>query len=269
MPRDMAMKRPHARVIRVVLQDNVPRRSGRAALHDLHVASLRVLLMGDSPIPGPHALGQNVEVVSVEMHRVGGREFVLHDETDGGVVGEVVDVPLRVVRVGDVALVGEDEERVVVVGAEGDAVHVEEVVARGVGAEGDGDFLRHGRVGGGGEGEERRGAGEGVVAAFAVVVGRGAGGGDGARVGFFVVDCCEGVGLFGQGAGGAVVGAHPDRGVGGAGGFDDDVCSLADAQGDHVGGVGFYRDEVVGYDGHLQAIDGEALKAFGAGVDES
>lgn len=126
-----------------------------------------------------------------------------------------------------------------------------------------------GGVGGGGEGVVWDCFFERVVDALAVIVDGGGGGGDGVWIGFFVVDCCKGFGLVGQGAGGGVVGAHPVGGVGSALGFDDDVGALADAECDHVGGVGFDGDEVVGHDGHGVAVDGEALETFSAGVDES
>jgi len=63
------------------------------------------------------------------MHGVRGAEFVVHYQADGGVVAEVVDVPLRVVGVGCIALVCEKEDRVLVVCAESLAIHGEEIVA--------------------------------------------------------------------------------------------------------------------------------------------
>lgn len=119
MPRDMAMERPHARIVREILQHDIPRSGRRAGLHELHVAALRVGLVHDGAVPGSDAFGQDVEVVSVEMHGVRGREGVFDDDADGGVGAEVVGVPLRVVGVGDVALVREDEHRVAVVKAGG------------------------------------------------------------------------------------------------------------------------------------------------------
>ena len=107
MPRDVAMERPHAGVVRLVLQHDVT-----VSLHELHVAPLRVLLVDDGAVPGPEALGQDVEVVAVEVHGVGGGEVVVDDYPDRGVVAEVVGVPLRVEGVRDVALVGEDEHGV-------------------------------------------------------------------------------------------------------------------------------------------------------------
>lgn len=52
----------------------------------------------------------------------------------------------RVVGIGCVPRCGEQEDGMVVVGAEGLFVHVPQVVVRGVGAEGDVDVLRGGGV---------------------------------------------------------------------------------------------------------------------------
>ncbi len=112
MPRDVAMERPHAGVVGEVLQHDVAWGGGGAGLDELDVAALRVLLVHDGAVPGADALGEDVEVVPVQVHGVGGGEFVLHDQPDRGVVAEVVGVPLRVIGVGDVALVREDEHRV-------------------------------------------------------------------------------------------------------------------------------------------------------------
>ena len=112
MPRDMAMERPHARIIRVILEHEIPRRASRAGLDNLDVATLGICLVDDCAVPGSDTLGQDVEIVAVEMHGVGGWELVLDDDADGAVGSEVVDVPLGVEGVGDVALVGEDEDRV-------------------------------------------------------------------------------------------------------------------------------------------------------------
>ena len=112
MPRDVAMERPHARIVSEVLQHDVAGGGRGAGLHELHVAALGVLLVRDGAVPGADALGQDVEVVPVQVHGVGGREFVLDDQPDRRVVPEVVGVPLGVVGVGDVALVREDEHGV-------------------------------------------------------------------------------------------------------------------------------------------------------------
>ena len=119
MPRNMAMQRPHARIIRLVLQHNIPGLTRRIihGLQQLHIAALRVDLL-DGAVPLAHALGDDPEIVPMKMHGVGDvvAEVVVDDDADGGVCAEVVDVPLGVVGVGGVALVGEGEDGVAVVG---------------------------------------------------------------------------------------------------------------------------------------------------------
>ena len=68
----------------------------------------------DGAVPGADALGKDVEIVPVEMHGVCGGEVVLKDDPYRGISAEVVDVPLRVIGIGGVALVGKDEERVAI-----------------------------------------------------------------------------------------------------------------------------------------------------------
>ena len=106
MPCDVAMERPHARVICLVLEHDIPWCARCTTLHELHITTLRVGLMGDLAVPGSDALGQDVEIMAMKMHRVGGRELVLDNEPDGAVVTKVVDVPLGVVWVREVALIG-------------------------------------------------------------------------------------------------------------------------------------------------------------------
>ena len=72
VPCDVAMEGPRARVVGVVLQDDVCRVRGSAALDQLRVAALRVLLVRDDSVPFPETLGEHVEIVAVEMHGVGG-----------------------------------------------------------------------------------------------------------------------------------------------------------------------------------------------------
>ena len=118
MPRDVAMERPDARVIGVVLQNNVARLSERYGLaDDLHITALRVSLMGDRAIPETGAFGEDVEVVAVEVHGVGGEwEEVVNDQADRRVGAEVVDVPFGVEREGEVAFLTEGKEGVASLG---------------------------------------------------------------------------------------------------------------------------------------------------------
>lgn len=111
MPRDVAMEGPRAGVVGVVLQDDVGGIVRGAALQHLRVAALRVLRVRDVAVPFAEALGEHVEVVAVQVHRVRGEKFVVDYEADGGVGAEVVDGPLGV-RVGEVACVGEGEDGV-------------------------------------------------------------------------------------------------------------------------------------------------------------
>lgn len=106
----MAMERPHTRVISVILQHDVPRRTSRSRLHELHVATLSIRLVDDFAVPSPNALCKNVEVMAVEMHGVGSGELILDDNSDGAVGTKVVDIPLRVIGVREIALVGQDKD---------------------------------------------------------------------------------------------------------------------------------------------------------------
>ena len=56
MPCNMAVERPHTRVISVILQHDIPRRTRGATLHDLHVATLSIRLVDDCAVPGPDTL---------------------------------------------------------------------------------------------------------------------------------------------------------------------------------------------------------------------
>ena len=106
MPRDVAMERPDAWIIGLVLQDNVAWfGEGDGLSEDLYVAALGVLLMGYRAVPETGAFGEDVEVVAVEMHGVGGEwKEVVNDQTDGRVGAEIVDVPLGVEGEGEVTL---------------------------------------------------------------------------------------------------------------------------------------------------------------------
>ena len=50
--------------------------------------------------------------MAVQMHGVGGAELILDDNSDGAVVAEIVDIPLRVVGVREVALVRQNKNGV-------------------------------------------------------------------------------------------------------------------------------------------------------------
>lgn len=131
------MERPHARIIRIVLQHQIPRRILIfRPLHNLHIAARGGGVIRDFPVPFPLAFGQDEEIVAVEVHGVVCADAVADDEPDGGVAAKVVDGPLWGEGVGGVSRGGEEEDGGVEVGAEGDVVHVPEIEAGGVRAEG-------------------------------------------------------------------------------------------------------------------------------------
>lgn len=153
VPRDVAVERPHARVVCLDLEDNVP-----VAAQHLSVPALRVLGIGQRlAVPGPVAFGQNVHVVAVDVHRVDGDVEVVKDDADGPLAAEVVDVVLG--RKFWVGLVGGEEQGGIVVGAEGLVVEEEDVVACGVGFKVKVDDLGDGGIWFRGNGEERCGFG--------------------------------------------------------------------------------------------------------------
>ena len=72
VPCNVAMEGPRARVVGVVLQNNVCRVRWSAALDQLCVTALRVFLVRDDSVPFSETLGEHVEIMSVKMHGVGG-----------------------------------------------------------------------------------------------------------------------------------------------------------------------------------------------------
>ena len=115
MPSAMTVQRPHPRIVRLELHHQMTRAVRTPLPQHLGIASLRVGHVPQGPIPHAVALGQDEEVVAVQMHGVGGvggvDEIGHVDEDIGGFTG-VVDVPLGVVRVGDVAAIGFKKDRV-------------------------------------------------------------------------------------------------------------------------------------------------------------
>ena len=105
------MERPGAGIIRVVLQDNVSRVRGTTTWNQLGIAALCVLRVRDLTVPGSETFGEDLEVVAVEMHRVGSYELVVDHEAHGGVCAKVVDLPIGI-RVGEITRIREREDRV-------------------------------------------------------------------------------------------------------------------------------------------------------------
>ena len=175
MPRNVAVQRPDARIIRRGLEHDIRGAARRRRGQQLDVAALGVVRVRDRhAAPGPVADGLDEDVVAVEVHGMRGGDGVVDDEAVG-VGAEVVDVPLRGGGVGGVAGFGEEEGGVVVVAAVGAVVHGPFPDGRGVGGDGDGKFLGCGGDAGG-EGEGGGRGGEGFVDAGGRVGLRGGGG---------------------------------------------------------------------------------------------
>ena len=126
------------------------------------------------------------------MHWVGGSGVVFDNDSDRVVVAVVADVPLGVKGVRGVAQVSEEEDRVVVVGAEGGFVHVPEQMAGAICMDSDSNLVGCGGVRGGWEGKKWDGRVEGVVTAVGIVKGCGDRGRDRIGIGAIVIDRGQG-----------------------------------------------------------------------------
>ena len=109
VPRDVAMERPDARVIRGDLPDQVT-----ICSHELHVSSLRVRLSGNgNAVPISVTFVKDLHVVSVQMHGVRCGGWVVDYDANGSVAAEVSNVPF--IGVGEISLIGEGEDWTVIV----------------------------------------------------------------------------------------------------------------------------------------------------------
>ena len=163
MPRNMAMESPHAGVRRIKLQHQVSTRP-----HNLHISSYGVPWAGDGlAIPVARARRQDVEVVSVEVHRVRPRAVVIHHDPDRFGVAKIPDVP----HLGETQIspCNHVQSRVVVIYPGTDGVELEKEDIRRVSVGFDLHLLRHSR--GFGDGNRvKRFPGVQVVACAAVPV---------------------------------------------------------------------------------------------------
>ena len=141
------MQGPDTWIVGVELQHDVSWCAGDGVVagKNLHVTALRVRRVDDCTVPVSDAISEDPEIVAVEMHGMRRGEMVSDNDPDGCVLAVVVNVPLGVVWIGGVAELGEEENRMVVVGAEGGVVHPPEVVACAVLLEFDVDGGCYGR----------------------------------------------------------------------------------------------------------------------------
>lgn len=123
MPSDVTVERPNTWIICVVLEDKVA-----IGTHHLDISALWVRRVNDScSVVIAWPFGEDLHVVSVEMHRVRGGRVVVDDHADGAVTAEVLHVPFGWEC--EVALVGLEEDGLVVVGPEGCPVECPEETA--------------------------------------------------------------------------------------------------------------------------------------------
>lgn len=101
----MAMERPNPRVISHEFYNSIAhaRRIRIPKVHELRIPSLRVLRSRYHSIPLSYPLGDDPEVVTVEVHRVCEGGQAAQDEANRSVLTKVVYVPLRVVGVRGIA----------------------------------------------------------------------------------------------------------------------------------------------------------------------
>lgn len=117
MPRDVAVHRPDTRVVELDLHDEVA-----AGTDELGIAALRVLWVDDLAVPGAGAFGEDVHVVAMGVHGVGGWEAdAVHDDADGFCVAHVEGVK----AFAEVCLADEgvEEDGLIEVAHVGDVVH--------------------------------------------------------------------------------------------------------------------------------------------------
>lgn len=90
----MIMERPDAWIILIPLQHDICRIRYGAAVRDLlYIPSLRISWVCDGTIPCPYASGQDLEVMTVQVHWVVCKELVVDDHANGRGIALVVDVP--------------------------------------------------------------------------------------------------------------------------------------------------------------------------------
>ena len=229
---------------------------------------------------------------------------VVHDQANGSVAAEVVDVPLRVHGVGRVLLLREEEERVVVVAPERLVVDPPVQVPRGIDDLVDDEFLRECRHGARGDRVERRGQGQIVLCnvsallsnlspesnsyvCASAIVGVGPCGSTWhrTRVCMVVVHDGQCVGLFGQCTDRVDVGAHPVSAGTRSVCRHEDIGPLTDlwkpladrldnnqndtyAKGDGCSIIWNDRYVVIRYDRHYMIVDAEVLETSSPGIDQ-
>jgi hypothetical protein len=102
MPSQMTVKRPNTRVILIELQNHKGRNNTSGGilsiLQHMHIATNSVGGVDNSAVPGAEAFSEDVEVMTVEMHRVTANEAVVYEvDADGFIGAKVKYVPIVIV----------------------------------------------------------------------------------------------------------------------------------------------------------------------------
>ena len=265
VPGDVAMEWPDTWIVLLVLDDGVGWLVGDNGTEWWDTEGVTDDSAGwvtlDDAIPGDRTSGEDIEVVTVQMHGVSLRPEVAHDETDGWLVDwEGVDIPLLLVcpvsahNIVVQVHVHVGTERLIVYGPDevGSIIHEVEIEVNGLKV-----VIKRNRA-------ESLGSGQSVVTASTllrdgeatsvwrnrvlisalVVYGSDSLGGD--TIG-------ERATILGWGV--THLSAHPVAGTWGTGGLDNDVRSLTDSKVDERSAVWHNWLEIVGDDRHVVAIN--------------
>jgi len=279
VPGDVAMEWPDTWIVLLVLDDGVGWLVGDNGTEWWDTEGVTDDSAGwvtlDDAIPGDRTSGEDIEVVTVQMHGVSLRPEVAHDETDGWLVDwEGVDVPLLLVcpvsahNIVVQVHVHVGTERLIVYGPDevGSIIHEVEIEVNGLKV-----VIKRNRA-------ESLGSGQSVVTASTllrdgeatsvwrnrvlisalVVYGSDSLGGD--TIG-------ERATILGWGV--THLSAHPVAGTWGTGGLDNDVRSLTDSKVDERSAVWHNWLEIVGDDRHVVAINLVLDESISRWVDET
>ena len=113
----MAMEWPHTGIVGDEVEDDIrhSRLGGDPSFDHLGVSPLWVMRPCHGPVPLTRALGDNPEVVSVEVHGVSEGNQSSDDQPHRGVALEVVHVPLRVIGIGSIPQLRKEKNGITVI----------------------------------------------------------------------------------------------------------------------------------------------------------
>jgi hypothetical protein len=274
VPCDVAMEWPDGWIVLGPLKHDVSRGIGVLGLaNELNIAHLCIQRVRDDTIPLANSFGKDVEVVTVQMHRMRAElERVLDNESDRRVAAKVEDVPLW--REGQVVKLDLGQDRVVVIASEGHVVHEPYEVGT-VAAEGNINLLNGGWDHVGGHRAERNSQIERVVTAVVELSGGHVRGSvwSSIDVGVLVIDSGNSFGRNAiirttAGEASTQIGSHPIGVTLLSDSLNNDIASLTDTKSNDVGGIWNNWNEIVGNDTEVVSINGKLLDTLGRCVDQ-